>query len=307
VVAILSYRRFAHRVVVFVFGAVACFVSTPGPAASPGPAVTPEAAVGTIIPHRAIYRLSLLSARSDSTVTDVSGAMMFQWADACDAWTIEQHFNMDFVHGDGEELHVTSNLATWEAKSGTRYRFNVRKTVNGNVDEEIKGQASLDPEGKGGTVHLDKPEASDQPLDAGVLFPTRHSLVLLDRARAGDRFVIRTVLDGTDAEGPTEISAVVGQRVALKGGIGKGVEDKDQPSQEVLMTDAKREVPLLSGSAWPMRLAFFPIKSDNYAPDYEMSMMMLDNGIAESMQLDYGDFTVNAVLETLEPLPKSGC
>ena len=45
-----------------------------------------------------------------------------------------------------------------------------------------------------------------------------------------------------------------------------------------------------------MRLAFFPSKSDSASPEYEMSMLLLHNGIAESMQIDYGDFTVNAVV-----------
>ena len=34
--------------------------------------------------------MSLASARSGSTVSDVRGQMMFEWADACDGWTIEQ-------------------------------------------------------------------------------------------------------------------------------------------------------------------------------------------------------------------------
>ncbi len=300
-VAILSYRRFARRGAVFVFGMVACLAATPGPAATPG------VSANDIVPHRAIYRLSLLSARNSSAVADVSGAMMFQWADACDAWTVEQHFRMDFVYTEGEEVQMTTNYATWEAKSGTRYRFNVRKTVNGDLDEEVRGQAAIDPAGKHSTVHLDKPDAGDQPLAAGTLFPTQHTLVLLEQALAGEHFVARTVFDGADAEGPTEVSVVIGKRMTLKDGVGVTVGSKDRPSREVLVADAKRDNRLLSGAAWPVRLAFFPAKSDSSSPEYEMSMLLLHNGIAEAMQIDYGDFTVNAVLETLEPLPKSGC
>jgi hypothetical protein len=301
VVAILSHRRSIHCVAAFAIGTVACLIATPGPAATPG------VVASDIVPHRAIYRLSLLSARSSSAVADVSGAMMFKWADACDAWTVEQHFDMDFVYTEGDEVHMATNYATWEAKSGASYRFHMRRVVNGELDEELKGDATMASGAKGGTVHLDKPDAVDQPLAAGTLFPTQHTLVLLEQALAGERFVARTVYDVADTDGPSEISAVIGKRTTLKDGVGAEVGASNRPSREVLIADAKRDNRLLSGAAWPVRLAFFPVRSDSASPEYEMSMLLLHNGIAEAMQIDYGDFVVNAVLETLEPLPRSGC
>ncbi len=274
----------------------------------PVPAATLGAVALDIVPHRAIYRLTLLSARSSSPVVDVTGAMMFKWADACDGWAVEQHFRMNFVYAEGDEVRMTTNYATWEAKSGASYRFNVRKTVNGDPDDDIRGVATLAEQGKGaGQMHLDKPDQPDQALPGGTLFPTRHTMTLLEHAAAGEHFLSRTVFDGADADGPTEISAVIGKRSILKDGISVVAGAKDRPNREVLVADAKRGSRLLSGPAWPIRLAFFPMKSDSASPEYEMSMLLLHNGIAEAMQIDYGDFTVNAVLETLEPLPKGGC
>jgi len=183
----------------------------------------------------------------------------------------------------------------------------VRKTVNGQLDEEVKGEATAGAPGKDGIVKFAKPETDDLKLPAGVIFPTRHTLALLENAVAGEHFVARSVFDGADSDGPTEISAVIGKRATLKDGVSAVAGPKDRPMREVLLADAKRDTRLLSGPAWPVRLAFFPAKSDSSSPEYEMSMLLLHNGIAEAMQIDYGDFTVNAVLETLEPLPKSGC
>ena len=300
-VAILPYHRFLKRFSLAALAAAACLPVYPGHAAAPG---TVKLAV---VPHRAIYRLSLLTARNSSPVVDASGRMMFQWTDSCDAWTIEQHFRLNFLYAEGDDVNMTTNYATWEAKSGANYHFTVRKTVNGQLDEEIKGDSAPDPAGKGSVVHLAKPEGDDIRLPPGTLYPTGHTLVLLERALAGEHFVSRTVYDGADVDGPTEISAVIGKRAMLKGGLAAGIGAKDRPTSEVLKADAKRDTRLLSGAAWPVRLAFFPSKSDNAAPEYEMSMLLLHNGIAESMQIDYGDFTVNAVLETLEPLPKPHC
>lgn len=289
------------RLAVSAVGAAICLVVSPGPAATAVPGVF------DVVPHRAIYRLSLLSARSSSPVVDVTGRMLFQWSDACDAWTVEQHFRMNFLYAEGEEVNMTTNYATWEAKDGASYHFNVRKTVNGQVDEELKGEANAGAPGRDGAVKFIKPEADDLKLAPGVIFPTRHTQVLLENAVAGEHFVARGVFDGADADGPTEISAVIGKRAILKDGVSAVAGAKDRPTREVLLADAKRDTHLLSGPVWPVRLAFFPAKSDNTAPEYEMSMLLLHNGIAEAMQIDYGDFTVNAVLETLEPLPRSGC
>ncbi len=281
---------------------LAWFPSPSGHAAAPG---TVKLAV---VPHRAIYRLSLLTARNSSPVVDASGRMMFQWTDACDAWAIEQHFRLNFLYAEGDEVNMTTNYATWEAKSGATYHFMVRKTVNGQLDEELKGDAIPDPRGsRSAVVRLAKPEGDELRLPPGTLYPTGHTLVLLEQALAGERFVSRTVFDGADVDGATEISAVIGKRLLVKGGLAAGVAAKDRPSPEALKADAKREPRLLAGAAWPVRLAFFPAKSDSAAPEYEMSMLLLHNGIAEAMQIDYGDFTVNAVLETLEPLPKPHC
>ena len=301
-VAILSHRRLIACAAAVAVAVIACLPAEPARAATPG---TVKLAV---VPHRAIYRLSLLTAHNSSPVVVATGRMMFQWTDSCDAWAIEQHFRLNFLYAEGDEVNMTTNYATWEAKSGASYHFTVRKTVNGQLDEELKGDSVPDPKGKGAVVHLTKPDAADDlHLPADTLYPTGHTLVLLERALAGDHFVSRTVYDGADLEGATEISAVIGKRAILKGGLAAGVGAKDRPSREVLKIDAKRAQHLLAGAAWPVRLAFFPTKSDSASPDYEMSMLLLHNGIAESMQIDYGDFTVNAVLETLEPLPKPHC
>ncbi len=300
-VAILSYCRHFSRAAAIAGAALVLLSVDSGQAAGPGSVKL------SVVPHRAIYRLSLLTARNSSPVVDASGRMMFQWTDACDAWAIEQHFRLNFIYAEGDEVNMTANYATWEAKSGDSYHFMVRKTVNGQVDEEIKGDSRLNARAGDTLVHLIKPDVEDMHLPSGTLYPTGHTLVLLQHALSGSQFVMRTVYDGADVDGPSEISAVIGKRLMLKGGLAAGIGDKDRPSREVLRVDALRETRLLAGAAWPVRLAFFPSRSDSESPEYEMSMMLLHNGIAESMQIDYGDFTVNAVLETLEPLPKPHC
>ena len=281
----LQNRRTAARLAVCAtFGAFLLGLA-PVPAAQAAPGATSGAAA-EILPHRAVYKMSLLSARNSSKVSDVRGRMMFEWADACDGWTTEQRFQLRFVYAEGDEMAMNTNYTTWEAKDGRRYRFNVRKLINGEVDEEVRGEARLEKDGTG-TATFTKPEAQEMTLPDATMFPTAHTLAILDHAGAGDNFFNRIVFDGADAEGATEVSTVIG-----KGGTVK--EDGTDP--------------LLKGKkGWPVRMAFFPLKSDAAQPEYEMSLRLLQNGVAESMQIDYGDFTVNAILEKVEALPKSGC
>jgi len=244
-----------------------------------------------IAPHRALYNLSLAHARSGSEVSDVRGQMMFEWSDGCDGWTVDQRFRLEFSYAQGDQLNMTTTYSTWEAKSGLEYRFIVRKLTNGQLEEEVRGHAQLEKIEGPGTVYFSHPKKIDLPLKAGTLFPARHTLDLIERARTGEHLFLRRVFDGADAGGATEINAVIGAGTTA----GKGHGDE----------------PLLSGPAWPVRLAFFQLDEESseqpVAPDYELSMLLLDNGVAESMVIDYGDFAINVHLDRIEALPTAGC
>ncbi len=43
------------------------------------------------------------------------------------------------------------------------------------------------------------------------------------------------------------------------------------------------------------------------SPTREQGFRVFANGVVDELVIDYGDFTINAVLEDLKPLPESGC
>jgi hypothetical protein len=249
-----------------------------------------------IDPHRALYSLSLGSARSGSGVLGASGAMYYEWGETCDGWTVEQRFRLRLVYAESGGGELSSTLVTWESKDGLRYRFNERRMRNGALSEEIHGMAHLDGPGKGGTAEFTKPENAKITLQPGVIFPTAHTLLLIERAKAGDTFFARPVFDGSSVEKATQITAVVGPQLeptppAPKAG------DKDNPLSS----------PLLQHPSWRVRLAFFPPGSKAETPDYELGMRLLSNGVSQDMELDYGDYVVKARLDEIEPLTKPAC
>jgi len=249
---------------------------------------TPQAlaAATDIAPHRATYRLRLDHARLQSGITDVDGRMSFSWNDACDGWTIDQRFQVKFSYAEGDDMNLVTSYATWEAKDGSAYRFNVRKLVNGELDEELSGSANLTA--RGGVVRYDKPEPHEVPLNAGTMFPTAHTLRVLRQAGTTDNLFSVPVFDGAEADGASPVNTIVGK---LRSPSAPKVKDAE----------------LLAARAWQVSLAFFPINPGEALPDYETSMVLQENGIVRSMLVDYGDFRVSMELESLERAMRTPC
>lgn len=245
-----------------------------------------------ISPHRALYTLTLASTKPSSGVIGATGAMVYEWGETCDGWTVQQRFRLRLEYSEQDNVEVSSTLVTWESKDGLRYRFNERRLRNGDVDEEIKGEAHLDGVGKGGAADFTKPEAANLTLPVGTLFPTAHTVFLIQRAQAGDQLVSRKVFDGATVENAGQITAVIGPELKP----GPSTPDEKLPKS-----------PLLDRPSWRMRLAFFPADSKQEQPDYELGMRLLDNGVSQDMTLDYGDYVIRARLDDIEALPRPSC
>lgn len=264
------------------------FEATRPAALALGLLVAGPAAAADIAPHRALYSISLSRASADAGVTGVSGTMSYQWGEACDGWTVEQRYRLKMGYSESPDVTIASNFVTWESKDGLRYRFHQKETRGGAEDEETRGEAKLEGADKGGTVDFDKPSNKDVKLPAGVLFPSAHTIALIEKAQAGENFLSKQVFDGATAEAAVLVSAVIGAKV--------------EPDAEL----AKKS-PLLNRPGWRVRLAFFPADQKAEKPEYELGMVLLDNGISRDMVIDYGDYAIRAKLDDIEPLPKPGC
>ncbi len=237
-----------------------------------------------IAPHRAIYELDLASARMGSQVSDVGGQMLFIWEDSCDGWTVEQRYRTNYVFAEGGEVEQRMTYATWESKDGRDFNFSVRNVTGDMADDEVRGIARIATDGSG-TVEFRLPADREERLPNGTLFPTAHTLRLLDEAESGQRFFIATLFDGSELDALSEISAVIGDR--------RPASDADNA--------------LLQRPSWPIQLAFFSMAEPSSEPTYEMSVTLYDNGIVDGMLINYGDFVVRATLLDIEAVDPSDC
>jgi len=232
--------------------------------------------------------MTLGSARNDSGVVDARGTMDYEWGETCDGWTIEQRYRLKMRYGEAPDADIVSSFVTWESKDGLRYRFNQKQTRNGEVDQDIRGEARLDGAGRGGVVEFTKPKLQTLKLEAGVLFPSSHTILLIDKAREGENFLSRQVFDGATDENAVQISAAIGVKIAAD-------------------AEAGNLSPLLQRPGWRVRLAFFPADASVDKPDYELGMRLLDNGVSREMLIDYGEYSIRAKLDDIEPLIKPNC
>jgi hypothetical protein len=241
-----------------------------------------------IMPHSAQYTMSLARANADGGITGASGTMSYQWGETCKGWTVEQRYRLKMAYAESADVAISSNFVTWEAKDGLSYRFDQRETKDSGSDNEIHGEAKLDGLGKGGAATFDKPADKTIDLPPGTLFPSAHTMLLIDKAKAGENFVSRQIFDGATVETAVLVSAVIGPKL--------------EPDD-----DAAKKSPLLNRPGWRVRLAFFPADQKIEKPDYELGMLLLDNGVSRDMIIDYGDYAIKVTLDNIDALPKPSC
>jgi hypothetical protein len=239
--------------------------------------------------HRGVYTLTLDRARENAGIVDVSGAMLFELIDACESWTTRQRFTMTLRNREGTELETGSDYATLESMDGRTLRFSLTQVTQGAVSSRVVGQAELGPDGSG-VARYSEPEVKELPIPPGTLLPNTHTIAALNAARAGQRLLVAPIFDGTTADGAQQTTTVLSPW---------------QGPQPV------PEAPSLStlGSS-RIRIAFFEPDGEQAGgartPSYEVSLRYFENGVADDMIMDFGDFTVRAKLMKLEDAP-GGC
>jgi hypothetical protein len=256
---------------------------------------TAVAAPLELAPHKAVYAMTLNSTRLGGGVTGASGAMTYKFGDSCDGWTVENKTALTFSYNDGAPVATTWDFVTWESKDGLHYRFRVRSTRDGVVSEEIDGVANLDGHGKGGVAKFTLPEQKIMRLPKGTLFPTEHTLELLQTAQTGGHIVERTLFDGTGTDGPFDVNAVIGKAMAANA------------SPRPAGGNSAINAALLAVPSWRMEMAFFLVGSKEPTPDYEVALRYYLNGVAEEVIQSFGNFSLKGTLQQLEPLPKPDC
>lgn len=231
--------------------------------------------------HHAQYNLTLERGRGD--VIAASGSMEYDVTDACDAWAVRQRLRMSLTGRDGNEVEMLSDYSTIEHKDGSSLRFRLRQSNAGEPPSEIAGNATVGS--PGGEAVYTLPEPATRTLPAGTLLPMQHTDVIIAAAKAGKKFIAVPLFDGTGTDGAQNSSIAIASWGPPRPGARPGLEN------------------LESGR---MRIAFFDRQATGQQAEYEVSMRYYENGVADEMSMDFGEFVMAAKLHALE-LSKPGC
>jgi hypothetical protein len=231
--------------------------------------------------HRALYRLTLENTRGGDVVS-ASGKMTYSVTDACSAWAVQQRLDMTLTNRDGQDVHMVSDYATWESKDGKRIRFHMRQMTDNAVTQQVEGEARLDHVGGKGVVHYTAPDETTMELPPGTLFPMYHTAAIISAAEKGRRFLAVPLFDGTGPDGAQDSFIVVTHR------------DKPGPAPFK---------PLEKLSSYRVHIGFFDRDDSTMLPDYEVAMRYWQNGVADDLSMDFGDFVMHGKMAEFKLQP----
>jgi hypothetical protein len=237
-----------------------------------------------VVPHAASYELTLHPSARGGEVAAVKGRLEVRLDLSCDGWQLEHSLGFRMLTDDGAALEHLAHLSGFEDRDGSDFVFNTRTWEDRELVERIAGVARRD--GPGPRVRYSLPEAALEDLPPDTIFPGQHLEELLAAARAGKRGLMRTVFDGSTANNPFQVSSWFGTA---------------QPA-------GAQAPPALAGrTAWPVRLAYYPAHAVEPQAQFEMSVLLYDNGVAGDMVYDYGEFAIDVRLVELEMLLAPKC
>ena len=240
-------------------------------------------AASELVGHRALYTLTLDTARGD--VIGASGTMGFEIIDACDGWAVRQRLAITVTGRDGTEIDLASDYTTWESKDGLSIRFRMRQTTEDAIVADLAGTAALERTGGPGRATYTQPADTTKDLPAGTMFPTAHTEAILAAARANTRVLAIPLFDGTSVDGAQDSTMVIG----------------------AIAPPAVNPWPALAPlPSVRTRIAFFERNGNKQQPEYEVGMRYWTNGIADQLSMDFGDYVLTGKLVELA-VPKPGC
>lgn len=240
----------------------------------------------TLVPHRAVYDLTLDRADEKSGISALTGRMVYEFnGSACEGYTTNFRF-VTRIDMDEQPQRVTDQqTTTYESGDGKSFRFVNKTFVDKDLAKEVRGDARL--EGSKTLVELTKPKENSFDL-AATQFPTAHMEELIGKAEAGEKFYQTSLFDASeDADRVVSTTVVVGKEQA-------GGDDETKVMPE-FSTD----------KIWPVTIAYFDDKEkQDGLPIYRINFKLYRNGITRDLTMDYGDFSMRGKLVKLDVFDK---
>ncbi|MFO1090139.1 MAG: cell envelope integrity EipB family protein [Hyphomicrobiales bacterium] len=252
-----------------------------------GPARADAAA---LVPHRAVYDLSLKSAQDKSGITSAQGRMVIEVkGGTCEGWTVDFRMVNQFTTEGGTSKLLDVRSSSFETLDGKEMRYNERQFVDNALEEETVLSAKQGESGKPGAGKIEKPDPATFEVPPGAVFAVSHQLRLVEMARKGETRDQSIVFDGSDNDKSMEVISFFG------------------PKEKAPANDALKAVNGMD--VWPVSVSYYSLDKGQTSdtPEYQVQMKLYDNGVSGDLTLDYGEFALDAHLTRLDLLDPTKC
>lgn len=269
-------------------------------------------AAAELLPHRAVYELSLIGTERDSGIEDASGLFVFQVTGAsCTGWTMNSSMALGILSRTGNALQTETDYQAFEAPAGDIFTYETNSHTSGEAPSLVAGAAQRIGSGALSMRRLSEDEQAASAA-VGTLFPNQLTQAVLDAAETGETLFFSSVFDGSHASGQAQaVTAVIGERtrpslvapVRAEGRL--NLDDEMEQLREdglELWEDFDRPV-----AAWPVLLSYFdPLEPDS-APSFQVAYSLDSNGVSDDVLLHYSSFSLRGVLSDFTPFRPSVC
>lgn len=252
-----------------------------------------SAPVPPLQPHRAVYDLELEQASERSGINAIYGRMVYEFTGAaCKGYTTRFRFATRI--NTGEDVRISDQrLNSFEDPKAGIFKFENQAFTDEQLDKEVKGTATIKPDGV--SVEMTGDNARTVDLPASV-FPTMHMQEVIANALSGTPLFDARVFDGSEEGDKSLLVTTI---------IGKA---QDTVDEKMAGSDAKAAGALTGKPWWPVTASYFSEgASGDSEPAYRLSFKLYDNGVSRDLVMDYGDFSLSGKLSKLELLPEESC
>jgi EipB-like len=247
-----------------------------------------------LIPHRAVYDLSLLRSGGSRGLDSAKGRIAMDFGgNACDGYTLTYRQVTVLDSNETGSRTMDTRTATFEAGDGLSMRFKSTTSTGGAPGNGVDGDAKLGPDGTL-DVNFKQPRNATFAAAGQPIFPTEHLKRLVEAGRKGQSTLSVKVYDGSDdGKKIYDTLALVGRRI--------------EPGARSDLEEATRQEALERVPRWPVTVSYFADGSGDRMPVYTISFELYENGVSRALKLDYGDFTLKGDLQSLQIQPMAAC
>jgi len=248
-----------------------------------------------LLPHRAVYDLSLNKASDRSGITGIKGRIVYEMTgSACEGFATRFRF---FTQVSTPRKGFTNDQRTtsFESADGKSFSFVNKSYLNGQLEQDLKGRAERSDEAMQVEISLPK-EQSLELNDA--IFMSEHMAQIIKAAKAGDTVHQAVVFDGSgEADEVMETTAIIGK-------------ERDDLTEVTGEADGLGK-DFAGQPAWPVTVSYFKqddvLGTGEKTPLYAVSFYMHESGVSRRLIMQYEDYSLRGDLTQIEMLETEPC